>query len=185
LDITIFGTGYVGLVTGTCFAEAGNHVTGVDIDPNRIARLKQGESVIYEPGLSEMLQRNLKAGRIEFTTDARKGIENAEVIFICVGTPPRADGSSDLSAVRAVARTIGESITKRTVVVDKSTVPVGTGDEVASIIRGELDRREEDIPFAVISNPEFLKKAPLSTTSRDPTASSIGSNDPWATEDHA
>ena len=182
MEITIFGTGYVGLVTGTCFAEAGNHVTGVDIDPHRIARLSQGESVIYEPGLSEMLQRNLKASRIEFTTSARHGIEGAEVIFICVGTPPLADGSSDLSAVRAVAKTIGESITERTVVVDKSTVPVGTGDEVNSIIRDELRKREVDIPYAVISNPEFLKEGAAIDDFQRPDRIIVGSNDPWATE---
>ncbi len=182
MEITIFGTGYVGLVTGTCFAEAGNHVTGVDIDPDRVARLAQGESVIYEPGLSEMLQRNLKAGRIEFTTDARRGIDGAEVIFICVGTPPLDDGSSDLSAVRAVARSIGESITERAVVVDKSTVPVGTGDEVARIIREELRKRDVDIPFAVISNPEFLKEGAAIEDFQRPDRIIIGSNDPWATE---
>lgn len=182
MEITIFGTGYVGLVTGTCFAEAGNHVTGIDIDPQRIARLSQGESVIYEPGLSEMLQRNLKAGRIEFTTDATAGIAGAEVIFICVGTPPLPDGSSDLSAVRTVAKTIGETITQRTVVVDKSTVPVGTGDEVTRIIREELQKREENIPFAVISNPEFLKEGAAIEDFQRPDRIIVGSNHPWATE---
>lgn len=182
LEITIFGTGYVGLVTGTCFAEAGNHVLGVDIDPDRIARLSQGESVIFEPGLSEMLQRNLKAGRLEFTTDAPRGIAHASVVFICVGTPPLPDGSSNLSAVRAVAQTIGRSMTKATVVVDKSTVPVGTGDEVAAIIRDELRKREEDLPFAVISNPEFLKEGAAIDDFQRPDRIVVGSNDPWATE---
>jgi UDPglucose 6-dehydrogenase len=182
LDITIFGTGYVGLVTGTCFAEAGNHVVGVDIDPGRVARLRQGESVIYEPGLAEMLQRNLKAGRIEFTTDAKAGIEHAEVVFICVGTPPLPDGSSDLSAVEAVARTVGQHMTRQLVVVDKSTVPVGTGDRVNAIIRDELRKREVDIPYAVISNPEFLKEGAAIDDFMRPDRIIIGSNDPWATE---
>jgi UDPglucose 6-dehydrogenase len=182
LEITIFGTGYVGLVTGTCFADAGNHVIGVDIDADRIARLSQGESVIYEPGLSEMLQRNLKAGRIEFTSDAKRGVDHGEVIFICVGTPPLPDGSSNLSAVRAVAQTIGRSMTRRVVVIDKSTVPVGTGDEVTAIIRDELRKREEDIPFSVISNPEFLKEGAAIDDFQRPDRIIVGSNDPWATE---
>ena len=152
MEITIFGTGYVGLVTGTCFAEAGNHVVGVDIDPNRIARLRQGESVIFEPGLTEMLQRNLKAG------------------------------SSNLSAVDAVARSIGQNITKTTVVVDKSTVPVGTGDRVTELIRDELRKREADIPFAVVSNPEFLKEGAAIDDFMRPDRIIVGSNDPWATE---
>ncbi len=182
MEITIFGTGYVGLVTGTCFAEAGNHVVGVDIDPNRIARLRQGESVIFEPGLTEMLQRNLKAGRIEFTTDATAGIQHAAVVFICVGTPPLPDGSSDLSAVEAVARSIGQSITQQTVIVDKSTVPVGTGDRVAELIRDELRKREADIPFAVVSNPEFLKEGAAIDDFMRPDRIIVGSNAPWATE---
>ena len=180
MEITIFGTGYVGLVTGTCFAEAGNHVVGVDIDPNRIARLRQGESVIFEPGLTEMLQRNLKAGRIEFTTDARHGIDHASVVFICVGTPPLPDGSSNLSAVEAVARSVGQHMTRQTVVVDKSTVPVGTGDLVTEIIRDELRKREVDIPFAVVSNPEFLKEGAAIDDFMRPDRIIVGSNDPWA-----
>jgi UDPglucose 6-dehydrogenase len=182
LEITIFGTGYVGLVTGTCFAEAGNHVVGVDIDPDRIARLRQGESVIFEPGLTEMLQRNLKAGRIEFTTDAETGVDHASVVFICVGTPPLPDGSSNLSAVEAVARTVGRYMTRETVIVDKSTVPVGTGDRVSEIIRDELRRREIDIPYAVISNPEFLKEGAAIDDFMRPDRIIVGSNDPWATE---
>jgi UDPglucose 6-dehydrogenase len=182
LEITIFGTGYVGLVTGTCFAEAGNHVVGVDIDPDRIARLRQGESVIFEPGLTEMLQRNLKAGRIEFTTDAEAGVDHATVVFTCVGTPPLPDGSSNLSAVEAVARTVGRYMTRETVIVDKSTVPVGTGDRVSEIIRDELRRREIDIPYAVISNPEFLKEGAAIDDFMRPDRIIVGSNDPWATE---
>ncbi|MEZ4532966.1 MAG: UDP-glucose/GDP-mannose dehydrogenase family protein [Thermomicrobiales bacterium] len=182
MEITIFGTGYVGLVTGTCFAEAGNHVMGIDIDPSRIARLRQGESVIFEPGLTEMLQRNLKAGRIEFTTDAKAGIDHASVVFICVGTPPLPDGSSNLSAVEAVARTVGRYMSRETVVVDKSTVPVGTGDRVNDIIRDELRMREVDIPYAVISNPEFLKEGAAIDDFMRPDRIIVGSNDPWATE---
>ena len=182
MEITIFGTGYVGLVTGTCFAEAGNHVVGVDIDPNRIARLRQGESVIFEPGLTEMLQRNLKAGRIEFTTEATAGIDHASVVFICVGTPPLPDGSSNLSAVEAVARSVGQYMTRETIVVDKSTVPVGTGDRVSEIIRDELRKREKDIPYAVVSNPEFLKEGAAIDDFMRPDRIVVGSNDPWATE---
>lgn len=182
MEITIFGTGYVGLVTGTCFAEAGNHVCGVDIDPERIRRLQQGEPVIFEPGLAEMLQRNLRARRIAFTTDPEHGIDHASVIFICVGTPPLPDGASDLSAVRAVARSIGRHMKKETVVVDKSTVPVGTGDLVAEIIRDELRKREESIPFAVVSNPEFLKEGAAIDDFMRPDRIIVGSNDPWATE---
>ena len=182
MEITIFGTGYVGLVTGTCFAEAGNHVVGVDIDPNRIARLRQGESVIFEPGLTEMLQRNLKAGRIVFTTDPRAGVEHASVVFICVGTPPLPDGSSNLSAVEAVARTVGQNMTRETVIVDKSTVPVGTGDRVREIIRDELRKREVEIPYAVVSNPEFLKEGAAIDDFMRPDRIIVGSNDPWATE---
>ncbi|MCA9859575.1 MAG: UDP-glucose/GDP-mannose dehydrogenase family protein, partial [Thermomicrobiales bacterium] len=182
MEITIFGTGYVGLVTGTCFAEAGNHVVGVDIDPSRIERLSQGESVIFEPGLSEMLQRNLKAGRLEFTTDPQRGIDHASVVFICVGTPPNEDGSSNLSAVFSVAETIGRLMTKQTIIVDKSTVPVGTGDRVAAIIRDELRKREESIPVAVISNPEFLKEGAAIDDFQRPDRIIVGSNDPWATE---
>ncbi len=182
MEITIFGTGYVGLVTGTCFAEAGNHVVGVDIDPERIARLRQGESVIFEPGLTEMLQRNIKAGRLEFTTDAKAGIDHGSVVFICVGTPPLPDGSSNLSAVEAVARTVGQYMTRETVIVDKSTVPVGTGDRVNEIIRDELRKREEEIPYAVISNPEFLKEGAAIDDFMRPDRIIVGSNDPWATQ---
>lgn len=182
MELTIFGTGYVGLVTATCFAEAGNRVIGVDIDPNRVERLQRGEPVIYEPGLSELLQRNLKAGRISFTTDAGAGIDHAEVVFICVGTPPNPDGSSNLSAVHAVARSIGQSMTRRTVIVDKSTVPVGTGDIVAALIQDELNKREVSIPFAVVSNPEFLKEGAAIDDFMRPDRIIVGSNDAWATE---
>ena len=158
MDITIFGTGYVGLVTGACFAESGNRVCCVDIDENKVAALNNGEIPIYEPGLTEMVQHNAKDGRLQFTTDAAKGVAHGRIIFLAVGTPPLGDGASDLRAVRAVARTIGTHLSQPAVIVNKSTVPVGTADEVREIISGTLAERGVSIPFDVISNPEFLKE---------------------------
>ncbi len=158
MHLTIFGTGYVGLVTGTCFADVGNNVVCVDIDQSRVDRLNDGEVPIYEPGLAEMIARNRRAGRLHFTTDAGAGVQHGEVLFICVGTPPLADGSSDLSAVTAVAAAIGAHMTETTTVVTKSTVPVGTSDRIRFIIERELVMRGLDLPFDVVSNPEFLKE---------------------------
>lgn len=158
MNIAIVGTGYVGLVSGTCFAEMGVNVTCVDIDEKKIERLKNGDIPIYEPGLDEMVLRNHREGRLNFTTDLSEVIDNVEVVFSAVGTPPDEDGSADLQYVLAVARTFGQNIKKYTVLVTKSTVPVGTAAKVKAAIREELAKRGEDVPFDVASNPEFLKE---------------------------
>lgn len=158
MNIAIVGTGYVGLVSGTCFAEMGIDVTCVDIDQNKIEKLQKGEIPIYEPGLDEMMLRNVAAGRLHFTTDLRMCLDNVEVVFSAVGTPPDEDGSADLKYVLAVARTFGQNIKKYTILVTKSTVPVGTAQKVKTAIQEELDRRGEKIDFDVASNPEFLKE---------------------------
>ncbi|HET7360210.1 MAG TPA: UDP-glucose/GDP-mannose dehydrogenase family protein [Rhodanobacteraceae bacterium] len=158
MKVTIFGTGYVGLVSGTCLAEMGNHVVCVDVDAGKVARLERGEIPIYEPGLEPMVQRNHASGRLAFTTDAAPAIAHGEVVFVAVGTPPDEDGSADLRYVLAVARTIGEHMGGYTVVVNKSTVPVGTADRVRQTIAATLAARGADIEFDVVSNPEFLKE---------------------------
>lgn len=156
--ISVIGTGYVGLVGGVCMADFGNNVINVDIDSEKIKILNNGEIPIYEPGLRDVLERNVEDGRISFTTDIETAIKESEVIFISVGTPPAADGGADLSYVMDVARTIGKNINGYKVVVDKSTVPVGTGRKVASVIHEELEKRGENIDFDVVSNPEFLRE---------------------------
>jgi UDPglucose 6-dehydrogenase len=176
VQITLFGTGYVGLVTGACFAAAGNDVVCVDIDADRVALLQAGECPIYEPRLKETMNANQRAGRLQFTTDAQTAMEHAEVIFICVGTPPKEDGSSDLSAVEAVARSIGQHLTHEAVVVNKSTVPVGTGDRVESIIRTELAERGEGFDVDVVSNPEFLKEGAAIQDFQKPDRIVVGTN---------
>ena len=158
MNIAIVGTGYVGLVTGTCFAEMGVDVTCVDIDESKIKRLLGGEIPIYEPGLDDMVKKNVEAGRLHFTTDLRTCIDNVEVVFSAVGTPPDEDGSADLKYVLDVARTFGQNIHKYTLMVTKSTVPVGTAQKVKAVIGEELAKRGEEIPFDVASNPEFLKE---------------------------
>lgn len=158
MNIAIVGTGYVGLVSGTCFAEMGVNVTCVDIDEKKIERLRHGEVPIYEPGLDEMVLRNHREGRLHFTTRLEDVIDDVEVVFCAVGTPPDEDGSADLQYVLAVARTFGRCIKKYTVLVTKSTVPVGTARKVKEAIAEELKLRGEDIPFDVASNPEFLKE---------------------------
>jgi UDPglucose 6-dehydrogenase len=158
MRVTIFGTGYVGLVTGACLAEVGNHVVCVDIDAAKIAGLGQGVIPIYEPGLEPLVVANHRAGRLEFTTDAAAAIEHGDVVFIAVGTPPDEDGSADLRHVLTVARTIGEHLSRPTVVVDKSTVPVGTADRVLAEITARLRDRGVDHAIEVVSNPEFLKE---------------------------
>jgi UDPglucose 6-dehydrogenase len=158
LKVTLFGTGYVGLVTGTCLAEMGNHVLCVDVDAAKVARLKQGEVPIYEPGLAPMVERNFEAGRLDFTTEAAPAVAHGEVIFIAVGTPPDEDGSADLRYVLEVARSIGAHLNRYAVVVNKSTVPVGTADKVRATIAQALAERGAVIPFDVVSNPEFLKE---------------------------
>lgn len=158
MQIAIVGTGYVGLVSGACFAEMGVEVTCVDIDTQKIENLKQGVIPIYEPGLDEMVIRNAKAGRLNFTTSLPEILDSVEVVFSAVGTPPDKDGSADLQYVYEVARTIGRHMNKYVLVVTKSTVPVGTAYEVKAIIQEELDKRGVSIPFDVASNPEFLKE---------------------------
>lgn len=158
MNIAIVGTGYVGLVSGTCFAEMGVNVTCVDIDSNKIEKLKNGEIPIYEPGLEEMVLRNVAAGRLNFTTDLRTVLDDVEVVFSAVGTPPDEDGSADLKYVLAVAKTFGQNINKYTIIVTKSTVPVGTANKVKEAINAELAARGVNIDFDVASNPEFLKE---------------------------
>ena len=158
MDIAVVGTGYVGLVTGACFSEMGINVTCVDIDSQKIENLKQGIIPIYEPGLEELVKRNSKACRLEFTTDLTSCLDKVEVIFSAVGTPPDEDGSADLRFVWDVARTIGQHINHYVLVVTKSTVPVGTARQVKTIISEELHKRNLDVPFDVASNPEFLKE---------------------------
>lgn len=158
MNIAIVGTGYVGLVSGTCFSDMGINVTCVDVDQSKIDNLKNGIIPIYEPGLEEMVKKNIKAGRLKFETDLTKVLDDVDVVFSAVGTPPDEDGSADLKYVLAVARTIGQNINKYTVVVTKSTVPVGTAAKVKATIQEELDRRGVEVEFDVASNPEFLKE---------------------------
>ncbi len=158
MKITIIGSGYVGLVTGACLAEVGNQVVCLDVDAKKIAILNDGGIPIHEPGLLEMVTRNKKAGRISFTTDVERAVEHGEVQFIAVGTPPDEDGSADLKYVTAAARSIGKYMTSFKVVVDKSTVPVGTADRVHAALAEELQQRGVDLPYTVVSNPEFLKE---------------------------
>lgn len=158
MNIAIVGTGYVGLVSGTCFSEMGINVICIDVDEKKIEDLKNGIIPIYEPGLEEMVHKNMQAGRLKFATDLAKVLDDVEIVFSAVGTPPDEDGSADLKYVLAVAKTIGENIKKYTVVVTKSTVPVGTAKKVKATIQAELDRRGENIEFDVASNPEFLKE---------------------------
>lgn len=158
MNIAIVGTGYVGLVSGTCFAETGVNVTCVDVDASKIERLKNGEIPIYEPGLDQLVLKNYKAGRLNFTTDLASVLNDQDIVFSAVGTPPDEDGSADLKYVLQVAKTIGEHMNKYVVVVTKSTVPVGTAKKVRQTIEQELKKRGVDIPFDVASNPEFLKE---------------------------
>ncbi len=158
MNVAIVGTGYVGLVSGACFAEMGVDVTCIDINREKIDSIIRGVMPIYEPGLDDLVKRNVKAGRLHFSTDLAKVIDDIEVVFCAVGTPPDEDGSADLSYVVDVARTFARNIKKYTILVTKSTVPVGTSKIVKDVIRGELAKRGEDIPFEVASNPEFLKE---------------------------
>ena len=158
MKISIVGTGYVGLVSGTCFAEMGLDITCVDTDTKKIEALRAGRIPIYEPGLDDLVRRNVAAGRLHFTTDLCECLDSVEVVFSAVGTPPDEDGSADLKYVLEVARTFGRHIRKYTVLVTKSTVPVGTARKVRAVIEEELAKRGCDIPFDVASNPEFLKE---------------------------
>ncbi len=158
MHVSVIGTGYVGLVSGTCLAEMGNHVWCVDVDGAKIARLQRGEIPIYEPGLETLVRTNIEAGRLRFTTSLPEALTESEIHFIAVGTPPGEDGSADLQHVLAAARDIGRLLDRYAVVVDKSTVPVGTAERVQAVIAGELVRRAADVPFDVASNPEFLRE---------------------------
>ena len=158
MNVTVFGSGYVGLVTGACLAEVGNHVLCVDIDADKVAALKQGRVPIFEPGLSDLIAGNMRAGRIDFTTDAEAGVNHGLFQFIAVGTPPDEDGSADLRHVLAVADTIGSHMHEHRIVINKSTVPVGTGDQVRARIAERLRQRGVEIGFDIVSNPEFLKE---------------------------
>ena len=182
MKVTIFGSGYVGLVTGACLAEAGNHVVCVDVDTNKIARLQRGEIPIHEPGLELLLRRNAEAGRIEFTTDSARGVDHGLFQFIAVGTPPDEDGSADLSHVLAAARTIAMHVTRPTVVVTKSTVPVGTADRVRRAIQATLAERGAMIEFDVVSKPEFLKEGAAIADFMKPDRVVIGVDNPHTAE---
>lgn len=182
MRLTIFGSGYVGLVTGACMAEAGNHVVCVDIDKEKIDRLNAGEVPIYEPGLNDYIQRNREAGRLEFTTDVQKGVDHGLFQFISVGTPPDEDGSADLQHVLAVARTIGSHMTEYRIIVDKSTVPVGTADKVTHEINKALAERGASVEFDVVSNPEFLKEGAAINDFIKPDRIVVGTNNPRTNE---
>ncbi|MFP8968603.1 UDP-glucose dehydrogenase family protein [Pokkaliibacter sp. CJK22405] len=158
MRLTVVGTGYVGLVTGACFAEMGNRVTCVDVDHGKVERLKQGEIPIYEPGLEDVVRRNVENNLLRFTTSLPEAMSDSSIYFIAVGTPPGEDGSADLKYVLQVAREIGQHLESYAVIVDKSTVPVGTADKVREAIAAELKTRGKDIDFDVVSNPEFLKE---------------------------
>ncbi len=175
MQLAVVGTGYVGLVAGAGFSDFGNDVACVDVDAGKIARLEKGEIPIYEPGLDELIAKNAKAGRIKFSTDVAAAIRGADVVFIAVGTPPAADGSADMSAVYAVAKTIGQNMNGYKVIATKSTVPVGTADKVRAII-SELTQH----PFGVASNPEFLKEGNAIVDFMKPDRVVIGSDDPKA-----
>ncbi|MBL8225873.1 MAG: UDP-glucose/GDP-mannose dehydrogenase family protein [Chromatiales bacterium] len=182
MKVTVHGTGYVGLVTGACLAEAGNHVTCVDIDQGKVAMLERGEIPIYEPGLEAIVRRNHAAGRLLFTTDVAAGVHYGELQFIAVGTPKNEDGSADLRHVLAVATSIGEHLDGYKVIVDKSTVPVGTADRVRETVAGVLKKRGIDTPFDVVSNPEFLKEGAAVGDFMKPDRIIVGTDSPRATE---
>ena len=182
MNIAIVGSGYVGLVSGTCFAEMGNKVTCVDVDKKKIDKLKEGIIPIFEPGLEHMILSNLKKKNLFFTTNLSKAISDAEIVFIAVGTPMLDDGAADLQYVFAVAKSIGETMQKRLIVVDKSTVPIGTADKVKATIQFELDRRNVDFEFDVVSNPEFLKEGVAIDDFMKPDRVVIGADSEYAFE---
>lgn len=182
MRITVIGTGYVGLVTGTCLAEVGNDVICLDLDASKIDILNNGDIPIHEPGLLEMVRRNVAAGRLQFTTSIEESVAFGIVQFIAVGTPPDEDGSADLKYVTAAARNIGRHMTEYKVIVDKSTVPVGTADKVRQAVIEELQIRNESIPFAVVSNPEFLKEGAALNDFLRPDRIVIGTEDARAIE---
>jgi UDPglucose 6-dehydrogenase len=182
LKVTVIGTGYVGLVTGTCLAEVGNEVLCLDVDPKKIETLKNGGIPIYEPGLEDMVKRNVEAGRLSFTTDIEESVHFGQIQFIAVGTPPDEDGSADLQYVVAAARNIGRNMNEFKLVVDKSTVPVGTADKVKAALQEELARRGMALEFCVASNPEFLKEGAAVEDFMKPDRIVIGTESERATQ---
>ena len=182
MNITVVGSGYVGLVSGSCFAEMGNKVTCVDINQVKIEKLNQGIIPIFEPGLETMVLKNLKNKNLFFTTALDKALQKSEIIFIAVGTPMGDDGSADLKYVLAVAKSIGQLMHKRLIVVDKSTVPVGTADMVKQTIQNELKVRNSDLQFDVVSNPEFLKEGAAIEDFMKPDRIVIGADSDYVIE---
>ncbi len=180
MKITVIGTGYVGLVSGACLAEMGNDVLCLDVDPRKIEMLERGEIPIWEPGLQEMVRRNVAANRMKFTLDVERSVAHGTIQFIAVGTPPDEDGSADLQYVLAAARNVGRYMTDYKVIVDKSTVPVGTADKVRDAIADELKRRAVDVPYAVVSNPEFLKEGAAVEDFMRPDRIVVGADDEQA-----
>lgn len=180
MKISVIGTGYVGLVTGTCLAEVGHDVLCLDLDENKIQTLKEGGIPIHEPGLLEMVQSNVTAGRLHFTTSIEESVAFGQIQFIAVGTPPDDDGSADMQYVIAAARNIGKYMTEYKVIVDKSTVPVGTADKVKAVLSEELKKRSVSIPFAVASNPEFLKEGAAVNDFMRPDRIVLGADDEQA-----
>src|SRR5215831_4119528 len=178
MRLTIFGSGYVGLVTGACFAEAGNHVLCVDIDERKVEMLKRGEPPIFEPGLEDLLKKNLAAGRLAFTTNAQDGVKHGLFQFIAVGTPPDEDGSADLRYVLEVAESIGANLSEYRIIVDKSTVPVGTADKVKAKVAGAARARGAAVEFDVVSNPEFLKEGAALSDFMKPDRVVVGTDNP-------
>ncbi|HZK98245.1 MAG TPA: nucleotide sugar dehydrogenase, partial [Prolixibacteraceae bacterium] len=182
MKVAIIGSGYVGLVTGTCFAEVGIEVMCVDVDAKKIENLKNGIIPIYEPGLEDMVHRNMKKGRLQFTTDIAEALEGCEVLFTAVGTPPGKDGSADLQYVLGVARDCGKNMKDYLLIVTKSTVPVGTAQKVRQALQEELDKRGVNIPFDVASNPEFLKEGAAIDDFLKPDRIVVGLDSPRAEE---
>jgi len=182
MNLTVVGTGYVGLVTGTCFSEMGNNVTCIDIDTKKIEDLKNGKIPIFEPGLERMVLKNVENKTLNFSTKLKDGLTNATIVFIAVGTPMGDDGSADLQYVLGVAKQIGQEMENPLIIVDKSTVPVGTGDKVREAIQNELDKRNVDIEFHIVSNPEFLKEGAAIEDFMKPDRIVIGANSDAALE---
>ena len=182
MNITIIGSGYVGLVSGTCFAEMGNKVTCVDVDSSKIEKLNRGIIPIFEPGLENMILKNVKSKNLFFTTELSEALNNSEIAFIAVGTPMGDDGSADLKYVLAVAKSIGQTMQKRLIVVDKSTVPIGTADKVKATIEKELELRNSDLQFVVVSNPEFLKEGAAISDFMKPDRVVIGTDSDYAAQ---
>src|ERR1700678_4333475 len=180
MRVSIFGSGYVGLVTGACLADAGNQVVCVDVDQRKVAMLTRGEIPIHEPGLDAVVKRNFAAGRLRFTTQAKEAVEHGLFQLIAVGTPPDEDGSADLRAVLAVARSIGEHMAEYKVVITKSTVPVGTADKVREAVAESLRARAAGLEFDTVSNPEFLKEGAAIQDFMKPDRVIVGTSTAWA-----